>query len=180
MYQLKLHACEWKILLHGALWQDVSGSWKREQILCLICGIFISLLEDFCWGYKATEDVNGEPSPLHGRQEIPKMFFSVLLSSPEEKVIFPFSVPIIFLEPSLYGTHKHQNVAANHHVWKKPIKSHPANNAEKWVLGTFEWTNFMMVFVASDIFGLTVVQQTIWWMKSECYQESPLSRLQIF
>lgn len=81
--------------------------------------------------------------------------------SPEEKVIFPFSVPIIFLEPSLYGAHKHHSAAANHHSMEKSHQNRPANDAEKWVPRTPELTNFMTVFVAPDVSGPMVAQPAV-------------------
>lgn len=62
--------------------QGAAGSRRREKVVCFLSGVFIPLLEDFCGGYKTSENVYGESSPLHGRQEIPKMFslFSSILS----------------------------------------------------------------------------------------------------
>lgn len=70
--------------------QGASGSQGREKVVCFLSGIFIPVLEDFCGGYKTRENVYGESSPLHGRQEIPKMFSLFPSILPKKRLYFLF------------------------------------------------------------------------------------------
>lgn len=65
------------------------GPGKREDI-CFISGIFIPPLEVFCGGHKTTKNVYRESSPLHGRQEIPKMFSLFCSILPKKRLYFLF------------------------------------------------------------------------------------------
>lgn len=71
-------------------------------MVCYISENFILPLKTFVERINEIRMSIGNHHAFAAGKKFQKMFQSVLLLAPAEKVVFPFSVPIIFLEPSLY------------------------------------------------------------------------------
>lgn len=66
------------------------------------------------------------------------------------KVVFPFSVPIIFLEPALYGAHKHPRVVGNHHSVEDTHQPATEQKMLRSGPGTSERGSVVMAAAAAD------------------------------